>query len=154
MPWCILIFFVFSCFLLGLVFTCSLDFYTILTSLYRVLYCLAFVQNSSIHIEVIDPHGMKTVYYMYIEDIWELNYGERLKTLSLVETPKQCECGQLRTYAYWLKNVGEKDDPWVFTDCVAHVFYVLDPATRGDHVVISRKQKMLELKTYDDEDYI
>jgi hypothetical protein len=37
-----------------------------------------------------------------------------------------------------LKNVGHQDDPWVLADCVAHVFYVLDPKTKK-HVVVSKK---------------
>jgi hypothetical protein len=36
------------------------------------------VQNSSIHIEAFDPLGVKTTYYGYIKDIWELDYGTRL----------------------------------------------------------------------------
>jgi hypothetical protein len=30
-------------------------------------------QNSGIHIEAIDPQGLKTTYYGYIHDIWELD---------------------------------------------------------------------------------
>jgi hypothetical protein len=37
------------------------------------------VQNSDIHIEAIDPQGLKTTYYGYIHDIWELNYGLRIR---------------------------------------------------------------------------
>jgi hypothetical protein len=37
-----------------------------------------------------------------------------------------------------LNNLGHKDDPWVLTDRVAQVFYVLDSET-GKHIVISRK---------------
>jgi hypothetical protein len=32
-------------------------------------------QNSGIHIEAIDPQGLKTTYYGYIHDIWKLDYG-------------------------------------------------------------------------------
>jgi hypothetical protein len=35
-------------------------------------------QNSSIHIEAIDPQGLKTMYCGYIQDIWELDYGLRI----------------------------------------------------------------------------
>jgi hypothetical protein len=35
-------------------------------------------QNSDIHIEAIDPQGLKTMYYGYIQDIWELDYGLRI----------------------------------------------------------------------------
>jgi hypothetical protein len=36
------------------------------------------VQNSGIRIEAFDPLGVKTTYYGYIDDIWELNYDARL----------------------------------------------------------------------------
>jgi hypothetical protein len=35
-------------------------------------------QNSGISIEAIDPHGLKTTYYGYIQDIWELDYDLRI----------------------------------------------------------------------------
>jgi hypothetical protein len=36
-------------------------------------------QNDGIHIEAFDPLGVKTTYYGYIQDIWELDYGVRLQ---------------------------------------------------------------------------
>jgi hypothetical protein len=36
-------------------------------------------QNSGIPIEAFDPLGVKTTYYGYIQDIWELNYDARLQ---------------------------------------------------------------------------
>jgi hypothetical protein len=50
-----------------------------------------------------------------------------------------------------LKNVGHQDDPRVFADCVAQVFYVLDPETMK-HVVISAKQKFVEVENVEDND--
>jgi hypothetical protein len=35
-------------------------------------------QNSGIHIEAFDTLGVKTMYYGYIQDIWERDYGARL----------------------------------------------------------------------------
>jgi hypothetical protein len=35
-------------------------------------------QNSGIRIEAIDPQGLKTTYYGYIQDIWELDYVLRI----------------------------------------------------------------------------
>jgi hypothetical protein len=46
-----------------------------------------------------------------------------------------------------LKNIGHQDDPCMLADRVAHVSYVLDPET-GKHVVVSGKQKLLELRTW------
>jgi hypothetical protein len=37
-----------------------------------------------------------------------------------------------------LNNLGHKDDPWVFADRVAQVFYVLNPEP-GKHIVVSGK---------------
>jgi hypothetical protein len=50
-----------------------------------------------------------------------------------------------------LKNSGHKDDPWVLTDRVAQVFYVLDLET-GKHIVVSRKQKIIGVDNVEDND--
>jgi hypothetical protein len=50
-----------------------------------------------------------------------------------------------------LKNVGHKYDPWVLTDRVAQVFYVLDLET-GKHIVISTKQKNVGVENVEDND--
>jgi hypothetical protein len=50
-----------------------------------------------------------------------------------------------------LKNVGHQDNLWVLADCVNLVFYVLDPET-GKHIVISRKQKIVEIVNVEDND--
>jgi hypothetical protein len=50
-----------------------------------------------------------------------------------------------------LKNLGYKDDPWVLADCVAQVFYVLNPET-GKHVVVSGKQKIIGVENVEDND--
>jgi hypothetical protein len=50
-----------------------------------------------------------------------------------------------------LKNIGHKDDPWVLADRVAQVVYVLDPET-GKHVVVSAKQKIVEVENVEDND--
>jgi hypothetical protein len=36
-------------------------------------------RNSGIHIKTIGPHGLKTTYYRYIQDICELDYGLRIR---------------------------------------------------------------------------
>jgi hypothetical protein len=41
------------------------------------------VQNSDIRIEDFDRLGVKTTYYGYIQDIWELDYDVRLQILAL-----------------------------------------------------------------------
>jgi hypothetical protein len=48
-----------------------------------------------------------------------------------------------------MENVGHKDDPWVFANRVAQVFYVLDPET-GKHIVVSTKQKIVRVENMKD----
>jgi hypothetical protein len=38
-----------------------------------------------------------------------------------------------------LANAGYKDDPWVLAECVAHVFYIVDPMKVKKHIVVSGK---------------
>jgi hypothetical protein len=40
---------------------------------------MSVAQNSGICIEAFDPLGVKTTYYGYIQDIWELDYDARLQ---------------------------------------------------------------------------
>jgi hypothetical protein len=99
-------------------------------------------QNSDICIEAFDPLGVKTTYYGYLQDIWELDYGARLQIpIFKCEWVKHSNGVSMDNYGLTLvdlKNVGHKDDLWVFADRVAQVFYVLDPET-GKHVVVSEK---------------
>jgi hypothetical protein len=99
-------------------------------------------QNSGIRIEAFDPLGVKTAYYGYIPDIWELNYGVRLQIpVFKCEWVKQPNGVSVDIYGLTLvdlKNLGHNDDPWVLTDRVAQVFYVLDPEI-GKHIVVSGK---------------
>jgi hypothetical protein len=50
-----------------------------------------------------------------------------------------------------LKILGHKDDPWVFVDRVAQVFYILDPET-GKHIIVSGKQKNIGIDNVEDND--
>jgi hypothetical protein len=99
-------------------------------------------QNRGIHIETIDPQGLKTMYYVYIQDICELDYGLRIRMLIFkcqwIKHPNGVNVDNYRLTLVDLKILGHKDDPWVLADCVAQVFYVLKPET-GKHIVTSRK---------------
>jgi hypothetical protein len=108
-------------------------------------------QNSGIRIEAFDPLGVKTIYYGYIQDIWELDYSARFQIFIFkcqwVKHPNGVSVDNDGFTLVDLKNVGHKDDPWVLVDRVTQVFYVLDPESRK-HVVVSSKQKKLsELRT-------
>ena len=49
-----------------------------------------------------------------------------------------------------LNNIGYKDDPWVLASQVAQVLYVADPAKKTKHVVVPRKQDIIEVEGIDD----
>jgi hypothetical protein len=114
-------------------------------------------QNSGIRIESIDPQGLKTTYYGYIQDIWELDYGLRIQIpifrCQWVKQPNGVSVDNYGLTLVDLKNVGHQDDPWVLADRVAQVFYILNPETRK-HIVVSEKHKIIRVENveYIDED--
>jgi hypothetical protein len=112
-------------------------------------------QNSGIRIKPFDPLGVKTTYYGYIHDIWELDYGARLQILIFkcewVKHPNGVSVDNYGLTLVDMKNIGHKDDPWVLADRVAQVFYVLNPETRK-HVVVSEKQKIVRVENVEDND--
>jgi hypothetical protein len=111
-------------------------------------------QNSDIHIEAIHPQGLKTTYYGCIQDIWDLDYGLRIRIpIFRCQWVKQLNGVNIDNYRLTLvdlKNVGHQDDPWVLADRVTHVFYVFDPEI-GKHVV-SEKQKIVGVENVEDND--
>jgi hypothetical protein len=112
-------------------------------------------QNSGIRIETFDPLGVKTTYYEYIQDIWELNYDARLQIpifkCEWVKHPNDVSMDNYGLTLVDLKNLGHKDDPCVLADRVAHVFYVLDPETEK-LVVVFGKQKIIIVENVEDND--
>jgi hypothetical protein len=72
----------------------------------------------------------KNAYYGYIEEIWEVNYGMSLQILVFkcqwVKHPQGIEVDEYGFAIVDLRNVGYKDEPWVFASTVAQVFYILD----------------------------
>jgi hypothetical protein len=112
-------------------------------------------QNSGIRIEAFDPLGVKTTYYGYLQDICELDYDVRLQIpvfkCEWVKHPNGVSVDNYGLTLVDLKNVGHKDDPWVLTNRVVQVFYVLDPET-GKHIVISGKQKIVRVENVEDND--
>jgi hypothetical protein len=112
-------------------------------------------QNSGICIEAIDPQGLKTTYYGYIQDIWQLDYGLRIWIpVFRCQWIKHLNGVNVDNYGLTLvdlKNLGHKDDPWVLADRVAQVFYVLNSET-GKRIVVSRKQKIIGVDNVEDND--
>jgi hypothetical protein len=98
---------------------------------------------------------MKTTYYGYIQDIWELDYDARLQIpvfkCEWVKHPNGVSVDNYGLTLVDMKNLGHKDDPWVFVDHVAQVFYILDPET-GKHVVVSEKKKIVGVENVEDND--
>ena len=113
-------------------------------------------QNSGVRIEAYDPLGQKTTYFGFIEEIWELDYGERMQILVFkcqwVQHPGGVNMDNYGLTLVDLKKVGYKDDPWVLANRVAQVFYVLDPANEKMHVVVSGKQNIISVENVGDDD--
>lgn len=113
-------------------------------------------QNSGVRIDAFDLHGQKTTYFGFIEEIWELDYGPSMKIplfkCQWVQHPVGVIVDNYGLTLVDLKKVGYKDDPWVLAECVAQVFYVLDPADEKMHVVISGKQKIVGVENVGDQD--
>jgi hypothetical protein len=115
----------------------------------------SITQNSSILIEAFDPLGVKTTYYGYIHDIWEVDYDARLQIpvfkCQWVKHPNGVSVDNYGLTLVDLNNVGHKDDPCVLADRVEQVFDVLDPKTRK-HVVVFGKQKIIRVDNVEDND--
>jgi hypothetical protein len=113
--------------------------------------CVTSWQAYDIRIEAFDPLGVKTTYYRYIRDIWELDYGTRLQIpIFKCQWVKHLNSVSMDNYGLTLvdlKNVGHKDDPRVLANHVAQVFYVLDPKTEK-RIVVSENKKLSELRTW------
>jgi hypothetical protein len=98
---------------------------------------------------------VKTTYYRYIQDTWELDYGARMQIhVFKCEWVKHLNGVSMDNYGLTLvdlKNLGHKDNPWVLADRVTQVFYVLDSETRK-HVVVSENQKIVRVEKVEDND--
>jgi hypothetical protein len=95
------------------------------------------------------------MYYGYIQDIWELDYGVRMRIpifrCQWVKHPNSMNVDNYGLTLVDLKNVGHQDGSWVLADRVAQVFYVLDPETRK-YIVVSGKQKIVGVENVEDND--
>jgi hypothetical protein len=95
------------------------------------------------------------MYYGYIQDIWELDYGARLQIpIFKCQWVKHLNGLSVDNYGLTLvdlKNVGHKDNPWVLADRVAQAFYVLNPEN-GKYIVVSVKQKIVGVENMEDND--
>jgi hypothetical protein len=83
----------------------------------------SLAQNSGICIEVVDPQGLKSMYYGYIQDIWKLDYSLGICIpvfrCQWVKHPNGVNVDNYGLTLVDLENVGHQDDPWVLADRVA-----------------------------------
>jgi hypothetical protein len=104
-------------------------------------------QNSGVRIDAIDKSGNNITYYGFIEEIWELDYGENIRfpvfRCQWVKHPNGVTDDNYGLTLVDLANVGYKDDPWVLVEHVAQVFYIVDPMNVKKHIAVSGKQRIL-----------
>ena len=94
-------------------------------------------QNGGVRIDAMDPNGNKKTYYGRIEEIWELDYyGPYFKVpLFRCQWVKVTGGGVTVDHQYGmttvdLNNLGYRDEPFVLTKDVNHVFYMKDMSTK------------------------
>ena len=93
-------------------------------------------QNSGVCFDA-TTNTRKEIYYCYIEDIWELNYGLgdlkvplfRCKWVNMTRGGVT-EDPQYGMTTMDLNNLAYADEPFVLANDVAQVFYVKDMSTR------------------------
>jgi hypothetical protein len=109
-------------------------------------------QNSGVRTDAYDCDGNREMYYGFIEDIWELEYGENLK-VSLFHCQWIRLSNGVKTDKYGMTNVNfrflsYREQPFVLAKQVTQVFYVKDPdpANREEHHIVLQGKKLLELK--------
>jgi hypothetical protein len=95
-------------------------------------------QNSGVRVDVLDNEGNLNTYYGYIDDIEELTYELSLRIpifkCQWVKHPQDVELDEYDFTLVDLNNVGHKDDPWILTEHVTQVFYVVEPQHEKTHV--------------------
>jgi hypothetical protein len=110
-------------------------------------------QNSGICIETIDLQGLKTMYYGYIQDIRELDYGLKIRIpvsrCQWIKHPIGVNVDNYGLTLFDLKILSHKDDPRMLADRVAQVFYVLNIET-GKYIVVSEKQQIVGVDNVED----
>jgi hypothetical protein len=92
---------------------------------------------------VINKSGKNITYNDFMVEIWELDCGENIRfplfRCQWVKHPNGVTYDNYGMTLVDLANAGYKDDPWVLAECVAHVFYIVDPMKVKKHIVVSGK---------------
>ena len=93
-------------------------------------------QNSGVRFNATDENEQKVTYYVYIEEIWELDYGPTFKVpLFRCKWVKLTRGGVDVDQKYGmtkvdLNNLAYMDEPFVLANDVAQIFYVKDMSTK------------------------
>ena len=113
-------------------------------------------QNSGVRVQAIDEDDKLSSYYGYIEEIWELDYGEHLQIpvfrCKWVKHPDGVLVDEYGITIVDLNNLGHRDEPWILAKTVQQVFYVLDPKDEKKHIVVPGKQKIVGVENVEDQD--
>ena len=113
-------------------------------------------QNSGVRADAEDSTGQKNAYYGYIEEIWELNYGNSIEIpVFKCQWVRHPEGVEVDDYGFTIvdhNKVGYKDDPWILAQSVAQVFYILDPKDEKKYIVAPGKQRIIGVDGVEDEE--
>lgn len=105
-------------------------------------------QNSGVRVQAFDEDDNLTLYYRYIEKIWELDYGEKLQVpvflCKWVKHPDGVEVDEYGFTIIDLNKVGGKDEPRILATMVQQVFYALDPRMRRSTLLFLVNKELLE----------
>lgn len=106
--------------------------------------------------DAVDKTGQQNAYYGYIEEIWELNYGNSVEIpLFKCQWVRHLEGVEVDDYGFTivdLNKVSYKDDPWSLAQSAAQVFYVLDPKDEKKYIVVPGKLRILGVDGVEDEE--
>jgi hypothetical protein len=117
--------------------------------------------NQNMNPDAYDCDGNRKTYYGFIEEIWELEYGENLK-VSLFRCQWIRLPNGVKTDKYGMTNVnfkflGYKEQPFVLAKDVTQVFFAKDPdpANREEHhIILQGKRKFVGVEdVVDEEEY-
>jgi len=121
-------------------------------------------------LDVTDSNKKKEIFYGYIEEIWELDYGPNFKVplfrcqwVKLTGVTKD----QYGMTIVDLNNLGYRDEPFVLAQDVSQVFYIKDMSSKPKkginkqtdepkrHIVLSGKRNIIKVEDRTDlsEDY-
>ena len=103
-------------------------------------------QNSGVRMDATDNNGKKDTYYGYIEEIWELDYGPNFKVPLFRCQSVKLSGGGITKDEYEmtivdLNNLGYRDEPFVLTQDVAHVFYIKDMSSKPKNGINKQKDE-------------